>query len=937
MPRSPDDPRATPSDEAQADLRADVRLLGNLLGESLVRHEGVELLELVERVRALAKEPGSESQAELEGLMAGLDLGVASRLTRAFSTYFHLANVAEQVHRARALDAETGGPGGWLARSLDHIAGEGALGALGDALDRGLELRPVLTAHPTEAARRSVLDKLRMVADLLEVRHRPEASDAERARADRRLAEAIDLLWQTDELRVARPGPMDEVASSLYHLQRLAGDVLPELLEDLAVGLAERGIDKPGDVPRPVVRLGSWVGGDRDGNPYVTPEVTWAALGQLHERALGLLQREVEALLGELSSSSALVGISDELAERLRADSDVLPEVARRFSVLNAEEPYRLACSFVLERLQRTRVRLATGARHRPGQDYATPAELEADLALLARSLEANGGGLVSRGHLARLRGLLASIGFSLALLDVREHARKHHEALAPAVDEAGDWPGRYLDLERSARLALLDKELGGPRPLGLAGAGASRPAGDLEDDREPAEDPPHADAFALFEVLADVRARFGPGVVESYIVSMVGGADDVLAPAVLAKEAGLVDLRRNRAELGFVPLLETVGELRRAGDLLDELLNRPSYRRLVALRGDVQEVMVGYSDSNKEAGITTSQWEIHRAQSSMLAVARRHGVRLRVFHGRGGTTGRGGGPTYDAILAQPAGTVAGVLKLTEQGEVISDKYLLPRLARYNLEVALAGTLEAASCHLDARWGPEVIGRWYEAMDVVSTGAQAAYRELVEDPLLFAYFSESTPVRELAALPIGSRPVLRPGGSGLAAMRAIPWVFAWNQSRQIVPGFFGLGSGLAHARALGYGDVLAEMAAEWHFFRSFLGNVEMALAKADMGIARRYVDRLVSPSARAVAERIWAEHDRSVSELLSLTGAPRLLAGAPVLAQTLSVRDAYLLPLHHVQIELLARIRASSEPDERLARTLLRTVNGIAAGLRNTG
>jgi len=937
LARSPDDPRATPSDHAQAELRADVRLLGNLLGATLVRHEGAELLALVERVRALARTPGAEGRAALGAVMAAVDLPTAARLTRAFATYFHLANVAEQLHRVQALDAALGGPGAWLARSLDRVAAEGATDALRAAVASGVELRPVLTAHPTEAARRTVLDKLVVVADLLEARRRPQASRAEQARVERRLAETIDLLWQTDELRVARPGPLDELAWALYHLERLARVTLPDLLEDCALALGER-IGAPSSHPgRPVVRLGSWVGGDRDGNPSVTPAVTRTALAQLQDRALALLSEELAELVRELSPSSALVGISEELTRFLEEQRVALPEVARRFSALNAEEPYRLACSFIAERVARTRARLASGAPASPAQEYRVPDELDADLAVLARSLQAHGAGLVAEGRLARLRRLVAALGFSLAVLDVREHARAFHESLGPAVDGAGDWPGPYGSLDRAGRARLLDRELDGSRLLGLALRRGNRGDPQAGGRSGSADAPAGPDALELFAVVAEAREQRGPGLVESVVVSMTEGTDDVLAAAVLAKEVGLVDLRRGRAEIGVVPLLETLAALWRAGELLDELLAFPAYRRLVSLRGDMQEVMVGYSDSNKEAGITTSQWAIYCAQRALRDVAARHGVRLRIFHGRGGTTGRGGGPTYDAILAQPAGTVAGGLKLTEQGEVISDKYLLDRLARFNLEAALAGTLEAAACHQQARWSPAVLARWTEAMEAVSRGAEAAYRELIGHPLLWRYFRQSTPLVELSSLPIGSRPVLRPGGSGLASLRAIPWVFAWNQSRQIVPGFYGLGSGLRHARDEGFGEVLAEMAGSWQFFRGFLANVEMALAKADMGIARHYVERLVEPEAQPLLGMIEAEEERSRVELLRLTGAPHLLAGAPVLAQTLAVRDAYLRPLHSLQVELLVRARAAVEPDEQLARALLRTVNGIAAGLRNTG
>ena len=910
----------TTDDHAQ--LRADVRYLGNLLGSTLTRHEGSELVDLVERIRSMAKrtcDPGQEEQ--LQELLESLDLPSTTRLVRAFSTYFHLANVADQVDRQREFDGASGGQGGWLARSLSRISEAGATDALAAALEGGLELRPVLTAHPTEAARRSVLRKLMAIADLVAQRNHASTSPVARGRAERRLAEMVDLLWQTDELRVDRPQPLDEAASALYYLENLTADVLGDLVEDFCSMLGELGLHLPPSAHP--VRFGTWVGGDRDGNPAVTAEVTLEVLAALHRGGIRLLTRMVEQLAVDLSLSVQVVQVPDELAVAIVDNGLRFPEVLRRYGRLNAEEPYRLYCSFVAERLRRTEKRVIEGSPHVPGNDYKNPDELLGDLELVRRSLADNRGELAADGQIERVMRLVAASGFSLGIMDIREHKDRHHQAVGALYERLDTLERPYVDQSGPEKAKLLASELAGRRPLSVPGT----PLAELE-----------AETLATFSAIASAHARYGDQVIESYVISMVRGPEDVLGAVLLAREAGLVDLPGGRAQIGFVPLLETIGELRGAGELLDQLLSDPSYRKLVALRGNLQEVMVGYSDSGKEAGITTSQWAIQRAQGKLRDVASRHGVRLRLFHGRGGTVGRGGGPTYESILAQPFGAVDEVLKVTEQGEVISEKYLLANLARHHLELALSAVLEASTLHREPRWGPGVLDRWYGTMDIISDAAQKAYAQLVQDPALPRYFRESTPLEELGWLPIGSRPVFRPGRSAsIEELRAIPWVFGWTQTRQVVPGFYGVGSGLAAAREAGYGDTLDEMMSEWHFFRTFVSNVEMAVAKTNMRIAARYVANLVDPSVSSIFGSIAEERDRTEVELKRLTGQTRLLGGSPELLRGLETRESYLEPLHHLQVMLLARSRAAGESDPALRRALLLTINGIAAGLRNTG
>lgn len=894
-------------------LRSDIRRLGNQLGDSIQRNVSVEFFDLVEKVRLLARSVrGGDSTArgELEAVIKNVSNVEAILLVRAFTIYFHLANVAEQVHRVEELRLKTE-DSGQLFDTFRRIDEAGVPpDQLGAAL-KSLEYRPVFTAHPTEASRRSVLVKRSEIAQLLS--DRATEDKAGRVRVDTRISEIIDLLWLSDELRDVKPSPVDEARSIIFYVERLVESALPLVWDDLEYLAGRHQLDFP--VSTTPIRFGSWVGGDRDGNPFVTSSVTDEVLALQRQRALRLLRRAVQGLAGDLSVSGHIRPASEQLASWISQQSAQYPRTVANLSPLIAGEPYRIACTIIDGRLA------ATERSDVGGGLYESATDLAADLDRMDESLRAGGVTVVADGQLMRLRRLVAAIGFHLATLDIRQHTRHHHESLEQLFVSAGStYPQAPAD-----RHAVLSAELASGRPFAPAGTPGVG-----------------GDALALFSTLRANMDRLGDEIVESYIVSMTQGPEDLLAPAVLAREVGLVDLPRGVARIGFVPLLETIEDLRSIESIIDALLTDPSYRKLVELRGNVQEVMVGYSDSNKDGGIATSQWEIHKALRSVRALAQRHGVAIPVFHGRGGTVGRGGGPTHAAILAQPSGVISGLMKTTEQGEVIADKYSRPDLARRNLDLAYSAMLEHALMHTESRIGDEARSRWSDVMELVSGAAFASYRELVEAPSLVAYFTASTPVEELGELNIGSRPARRKGSdSGIDDLRAIPWVFGWTQSRQIVPGWFGVGSGLTAAIEADHLSELREMYAKWRFFQTFLSNVEMTLSKTDLGIARSYVEALVPTEHQHLLSLIEAEHELTLDAITTITGSG-LLADLPVLQRTLDIRDTYLDPLNALQINLLKSTRtgaADGDPnaERRIQRALLLSINGVAAGLRNTG
>jgi phosphoenolpyruvate carboxylase len=879
-------------------LRNDVRKLADLLGQTLARQEGEELLSLVEAVRLSVRE-GKQDE-----VLSKLTDSQTVSLVRAFSNYFNLANVAEQVDRTKVLAEQRETIGSWISRTIDRIlkvqkaTKDFDKKELQEWIDN-FSVRPVFTAHPTEAARRSVLSKMTTIAQLLEQPDSPTKSE--------RLAETIDLLWQTDELRLGRPEPLDEAVNSIYYLDELLQETVPEVLASFANEVRRLGVELSPDA-KPL-SFGTWIGGDRDGNPNITADVTKSAILLQNSHFTRAINRHLDELRQTLSISTKLIGVTKELEASLAQDLEKLPEIEARYRRINVEEPYRLKATAIGHKLLLTQARHASGLPHFSGRDYKNTSELLQDFEIMHASLLANNGELIANGLLNRIYRTISAFGLTHATMDIREHSGVHRNLLTQIY-------GELSSSQISEELKSQDKK-------------------EIKNLDEVGKK-----CFDTFVTVNELIDRFGSEVIESYIISMTKSADDVLIAALIAKHAGLLSLddKKAFAKIGFVPLLETVAELRAAGEILDTLLSDKNYRQIVSLRGDLQEVMLGYSDSNKDAGITTSQWEIHKAQRKLRDIAIKHGVKLRLFHGRGGSVGRGGGPTYDALIALPWGSIDGHIKMTEQGEVISDKYGLPALAKENLELTLAAALEATVLNRKPRQSAGDLNSWNECMDLISDSAFATYRKLVDNPDLPAYFYQSTPVEQLGNLFLGSRPSRRPDASaGLDSLRAIPWVFGWTQSRQIVPGWYGVGSGLKAAREAGKTELLQTLLKEWHFFKTFISNVEMTLAKTDLEIAERYVKSLVDPSLHKIFDQIKIEFELTVKELILMTGETEILGNQPILARTLQVRDTYLAPIQLLQVSLLARVRSQQQVDPVLTRALLLTINGVAAGLRNTG
>ena len=919
-----------PESDKDEPLRADIRLLGRKLGEVVRDQEGGEIFALIESVRQTSlrfhRDEDAGARDELDQMLTTLSRHGAIQTIRAFSYFSHLANIAEDQHHIRRNRAHriagTEPRDGSLALALKRVTEAGITAdevavALGSAL-----VSPVLTAHPTEVRRKSTLEREREIAALLAERDRGQMAPDEITDNEERLERAILTLWQTSILRRSRLGVPDEVNNALAYYDYTFLGELPRLYHDLEEAL---GRSVNGGLP-PFFRMGSWIGGDRDGHPFVTDEVMETAFGMQSEKILSHYIDEVSELAQELSLDERLVSVSNEVAALAHDADDRSPH--------RQGEPYRRALIGVNNRLEATRRAFdlangsgggANGALNRGGngaKPYPGATAFADDLTAVHRSLSANGSARLADGRLRNLRRAADVFGFHLATLDMRQNSDVHERVVADLLQQAGV-EANYLALGEDERVAVLSAELSHPRLL-------VSPYLDYSELT--------TKELAILRQAVAMRARYGEAAIENAIISKADAPSDVLEVAVLLKEVGLMRPTDRTLALNIVPLFETIADLRAGPAIMDALFSLPAYQPLLASRGRLQEVMLGYSDSNKDGGFLTSRWEVFKAEAALVEVFARHDVHLRLFHGRGGSVGRGGGPSYEAIVAQPSGAVAGAIRITEQGEVVTGKYSNPELGRRNLEAIVAATLEATMLPGAAGDAPE---RYIEAVDVLSQHAFETYRALVYDTDGFEdYFWSATVIDEIANLNIGSRPASRKNSRAIEDLRAIPWVFSWSQCRVMLPGWYGFGSAtdaFVDERGQEGLDLLREMAREWPFFHTLLSSLDMVLSKTDLAIASRYAELVPNAALRReVFARLREEHDLSQAMLLTITERETLLADNPLLARSIRNRFPYLDPLNHLQVELLRRHR-SGDTDERVIHGINLTINGIAAGLRNSG
>jgi phosphoenolpyruvate carboxylase len=961
--------------EKDAPLRQDIRTLGNTLGQAIQQHGGQTVFDTVERLRtnckrlrecaerlpyvspeeaAYLRDEIKTLDVEIVQIVDNCDLHTAIDVIRAFTVYFHLVNTAEQYHRIRRRHAyevnnSTRPQRGSLAALIQFFKKNDLHAATIQHLLKQLSIELVFTAHPTEATRRSLITKSSRIAALLEAHDHAEVmTPRQRMHWQRELEGTIDLLWRTDAVRRVRPQPLDEIKGGIYYLDEILFHALPDLYEEFTELLQ---VAYPGVTIPPFLRLGSWIGGDQDGNPFIGPEMTLTALRLQYEHVISHYRSAIESLAQEYSQSLNHTHITSALQATLDYDAACLPVYDAELGAQTALEPYRRKLSFMWKRLGATLSSTAenpqstqpwpfsSASEQERSIAYKSADELLSDLRLVRDSLLADGEDALAHGQLSRLIRQVELFGFYFVALDVRQHSERHATALAELLHVTGLCTDNYTKLDETARLQILGNLLRDPRIL-------TRPGLQLSPDTQ--------HIMHTFHALRRAREDFGPRAIACYIISMSHSLSDLLEVQFFCKEAGITDLP-------LVPLFETIDDLNECTKILEQAFTHPAYRSYLENCCYQQQIMLGYSDSSKDGGILTSSWELYKVQLRLTALGHKHNVGITIFHGRGGAIGRGGGPIYEAILGQPPGTINGRLRITEQGEMLSFKYGLYEIAIRNMELVIAGVVQSSipDKHIiETQVHPQATQEWSEVMEYLSASAHAHYRALIYDnPTFLTFFEQATPILELGWLNIGSRPARRTKGRSVEDLRAIPWVFSWMQSRYVLPSWYGVGSALEEyvnedAQRLAQ---LQHMYAQWPFLHTFLDNLQMTLAKADMHIAHHYAQLVEDQVLRQrISQTIQEEYDRTYSMVTSIVGGNELLDNSPVLQESIRRRNPYVDPLSYFQVALLRRLRtlggplmldkdeeqlASAEERERMRLTyaVLLTINGIAAGLRNTG
>ncbi|WFB58011.1 phosphoenolpyruvate carboxylase [Paenibacillus sp. BR1-192] len=913
-------------------LRRDVRFLGNILGEVIVHQGGNELLDIVEKIRETSKSLRSvflpELFADFKRIISTLEPDIRHQVIRAFAIYFQLVNIAEQNHRIRR------------KRDYERSAGEsvqpGSIeSAVQDLKERNitfeevqeilesLSLELVMTAHPTEAMRRAILDIHKRIADDVMQLDNPTLTFREREQLREKLLNEVITLWQTDELRDRKPTVLDEVRNGMYYFHETLFHILPEVYQELERCLTKYYPGHHWHVPT-YLRFGSWIGGDRDGNPSVTADVTWRTLEMQRKLAIREYQRILREFMKYLSFSSSIVNVSDELLQSIEKDREHV--TLKKMEIWhNEKEPYRVKLVYMLAKMSHILDENMTG-----GERYQTPEEFIEDLKIIDRSLRFHFADYVADTYIQKLIRQAELFGFHTATLDIRQHSQEHENAMAEILRKMNVTQD-YAQLSEDEKIELLNNLLNDPRPL-------TTPYQEYSDSTE--------ECLEVYRTVFRAQQEFGVKCISSYLISMAEGASDILEVMVFAKEVGL--FRKDNdgsviATLQAAPLFETIDDLHAAPDIMRKLFSLPIYREAVSAMNELQEIMLGYSDSNKDGGAITANWELQVALKEITAVANEFGIKVKYFHGRGGSLGRGGMPLNRSILAQPASTIAGGIKITEQGEVISSRYSLKGIAYRSLDQATSALITAS---LNARY-PEKEStekEWEVISSSISAVSQKKYQDLIfRDPDFLTFFKESTPLPEVGELNIGSRPSKRKNSDRFEDLRAIPWVFAWTQSRYLLPAWYAAGTGL---QSFYQGKeenmkVLQQMYTSYPFFTSLIDTLQMALAKADLIIAKEYSLMTKDDQARERIFGLIQEEFKLTKELvLKITGQQDILDNQPVLQESIRLRNPYVDPLSYLQVQLLnelRELREQEQDDPDLLREVLLTINGIAAGLRNTG